>query len=540
MLKFGFQIPSASTVLLGSPIDWQYPTVSNNDSCLSSKGRACRFSSGKCLGGSTSINYMLYTRGNRQDFEYDVPGWTWEDLMPYFLRYEGVKDLDKLPRSSRPYHNTSGIVKVGLFDDPQNPWHSRIYRGYRELNFPANRDVNGVSQIGVTLTYGYVQEGERMSTARAYLASDNVKSRLHVATHTLCTGVIIDENNTARGITVLLDGSDELLKLFAVKEVILSAGTIGSSQIMMLSGIGHADHLREMNIPVRADLPVGDNLSDHVLPMIVALVDGGVQVTKVLKNFVEKAAHIMKYFLARNGPLASNGLTDINAFANTRCYDRRRRRLRNNSAACELPNVQVIHAYIDRSIIPVARAVMQRATALDDSIIDQLAAANINHSFMILSPILLTPHSRGSIRLASKDPRKPPAIFPNFLSDKRDVDELLRFVEMIRHLLDTRPFREQNATMLKLHFPGCKQYRRGREAAYWRCYVRHMTYSVFHAVGTCSLGAVVDEELRVKGVRRLRVADLSVLPRPPRGNTEAIAIAVGERVVDFIKRSRRS
>lgn len=337
-----FQIPSAAMAQLGSAVDWQYPTIPNNVSCLASRGRACRFSRGKCLGGSTSINYMLHTRGNRQDFDYDIPGWTWEKLKPYFLRYEGLQILNQLPRSSRPYHNTSGILKSEFFDDPQNVWQSRLLKGYKQLRFPRNRDVNGVSQIGISRVYGYVYEGERMSTAKAYLGRNDGQSKPKVATNTLCTGVIIDNNKITRGITVLPKGALVPLKLFATKEVILSAGTIGTPQILMLSGIGPANHLKEMGIQVRANLPVGDNMSDHVLPLIVILVDGGVKPLSDVGNLLGTISDLPKYFIGNDGPLASNGLTDINAFANSRCYNRTLGRLKNSSSACELPTLQVL------------------------------------------------------------------------------------------------------------------------------------------------------------------------------------------------------
>lgn len=178
----------------------------------------------------------------------------------------------------------------------------------------------------------------------------------------------------------------------------------------------------------------------------------------------------------------------------------------------------------------------QQAVNLDDATVDQLAAANKNKAFIIVSPIVLAPYSRGTIRLASTDPSNAPAIFANYLSDKRDVDEMLRSIKIIQHLVQTPAFREHNATILRLQFPGCPK----KGDAYWRCYVRHMTYAVFHAVGTCSLDRVVDAELGVKNISGLRIADISVLPSIPRGNTEAAAIAVGEKVVDLLTKTSQS
>lgn len=522
--------------LLGSEIDWQYKTNPNNISCLSSEGQQCRFSRGKCLGGSTSINYMLYTRGNRRDFDdITVPGWTWDDLKPYFLKYEGLQDLDLLPTSSIPYHNTTGTMRVGFFDNSQNPWHSRLIKSFKSLGFPENPDVNAESQIGISQLVGYVYDGKRMSTARGYLAREDVKNTLKVAKHTRCTGVIIDKTNIARGVTVV----QGLLKvnIYARKEVILSAGAIGTPQILMLSGIGPADHLQSMGIGVKVNLPhVGANMTDHVLPLILALVEKDKSIIDNLAGLATRTEQALQLLLAHSGPLTSIGLTDVSAFVNSHCYDFERRTLLNESldgSDCELPNLQIIHAYIDRNLVPLIKPVFKQTTNFKTDIVEQISKANKDYAIIVISPVLLYPYSVGHVRLASSDPLAHPAIFPNYLDDERDVDNILRSIGIVEHMIEAPPFNKRNASILHLDLPGCPRVGEDR-ASYWRCYIRHMTFAVYHAVGTTALGGVLDEQLRVRGVGRLRVADLGVLPRVPRGNTAAVAIAIGERVADFV------
>lgn len=523
------QIPMASMGLLGSQDDWQYPTVPNGVSCLSSEGKYCRFSRGRALGGSTSINYMLYVRGNPADYEYDIPNWSWKNLRPYFLRYEGLQAM--LPPSSAPYHNTSGVMKIEFFDDPKNEWHSRSVKGYKELKFPFNIDVNAESQIGVSRLLGYTFNGERMSTARAYLFRDDVKKVLKVTKGTRCTGVIIDGDNVARGVSVAREVTGTKINLFARKEVILSAGAIGTPQILMLSGVGPADHLQSLGIPVRADLPVGDELSDHVLPLIFMKVDRDIlETTQALARAPIQAA---QYAATQDGPFASNSITDISIFLNTYCYDNYTRTLRNDSPKCELPTTQIIHVYLERGILALGRVIFKKSIGLNDEVLQQLTAENAKSAILIISPVVLQPASRGNVRLASADPLAYPAIFPNFLSDVRDVDEMIRGITILEHLAETKAFRQRGARLLHLEVDGCPPYKAGAEA-YWRCYVRHLTFSVFHATGTAALGRVLDTRLRVHGVSRLRVADLSVLRRTPRGNTAAVAIALGERLADFL------
>lgn len=524
--------------LMGSDLDWKYQTISNNMSCLSSIGQQCRFSRGKCLGGSTSINYMLYTRGNRKkDFNnIKTPGWTFKDLMPYFLRYEGLQDLNKLPPTSKFYHNTTGLLRIEFFSDPLNPFYLKLVEAFRSLNFPYNPDVNADSQIGVTKVIGYVYEGERMSTARGYLAREDVKEKLKVAKNTMCTGVIIDKDNFTRGVTVVQSAQN--FNLYSKKEVVLSAGAIGTPQILMLSGIGNADHLISMGIPAKADLPVGDAMTDHVLPLLLLRVNRAKDkgISDKLLLLASKIEQLPKLLVARQGALSSNGLTDINIFANTHCYDFEERKLlkvSSDGSDCGVPNLQIINSFIERNLLPLVKPLFKQATGFDDNVIEQLSEANKNSAFIVMSPVLLNPRSSGTVRLSNKDPLAPPAIYPNFLANERDLDDMVRSIRIVEQIAETRIFRWYNASLLRLDLPSCPSYEID-ENKYWRCYVRHMTYAVFHSAGTAPLGTVLDARLRVLNIKNLRVADLSVLPEVPHGNTEAVTIAIGERVVDFL------
>ncbi|XP_038220578.1 glucose dehydrogenase [FAD, quinone]-like [Zerene cesonia] len=144
------RVPGSGSTLIGTTYDYDYGTQPNNMSCLSSRGASCRFARGRVVGGSTAINLMMYTRGSPRNYDYQLAGWTWDDLKPYFLRYEGLRDLHLLPASSLPYHNTSGVIPIGYFQESSNPWQERIIKGFNSLNVPFNADVNAESQIGVS------------------------------------------------------------------------------------------------------------------------------------------------------------------------------------------------------------------------------------------------------------------------------------------------------------------------------------------------------------------------------------------------------
>lgn len=396
---------------------------------------------------------MIHTRGNPRDFnDLNIPGWTWEDLEPYFLRYEGLQDLSKLPASSVPYHNTTGPIKMEFFADSENSWHPRIIEGFESLNFPFNADVNAASQIGVTQVIGYVYDNVRMGTARAYLSRDDVKKVLKVATFTKCTGVTIGEGNIARGITVSLK-DNRTLRLYATKEVILSAGALETPKILMLSGIGHSEHLEKFNISTVADLPVGDNMTDHLIPLLFIKVDKVSGLVKNLAGALSKVTDLVEFLLLQSGPLTSNGLTDVSAFLNTECYDFEKRQLVNASSDCEVPNLQYIHAYVDRGLV-LAGPFFQQGTGLNDAVTKQLQKISIDHPLLVFSPCLLYPFSQGAVRLASADPLAPPAIDPGFLTDERDVEELVRAITIVEHLMDTPAFKQQHASIIRLQLPG--------------------------------------------------------------------------------------
>ncbi|KAI5637292.1 GMC oxidoreductase domain-containing protein [Phthorimaea operculella] len=527
-------IPMASQVLLGSTMDWQYQTIPNNKSCLSSEGEQCRFSRGKTLGGSTAINYMMYTRGNREDYNYNIPGWTWDDMEPYFMKYEGLRDLDKYPPSSRRYHNTHGTMDIGYCNDPENDLQDNIVEGLESLGFPFNEDCNGKSQIGVTRVVTYTANGERESTMRGYL--DDVKDVLKVSIETQVTGVLFDENNVANGVSVVHNLTGKHFNVRASRGVVLSAGTIGTPQLLMLSGIGPAEHLEEHDIPVRVDLPVGENMKDHVLPTVFIQVK-----SKLLKDYIDLSASAVRYGVNRHGPLGSIGLTDTTAFANTLCYDFDARKLNKTDPECEFPTLQLINAYVPRGAIPLAAPVFQRSTLFNDNVIDQISKVSAEYGIIVVNPIVLAPKSHGWVRLNSADPLDSPAIYPNYLDEDDDVEEMLRSITILEHLVETPAYQDVGAKIVHLSLPGCPEYDASNSEAYWECYVRHLTFSVYHATGTCSLGSVLDADMAVRGVQGLHVADLSALPRIPRGNTAAAAIALGERLSDILinKKSNR-
>jgi choline dehydrogenase len=477
--------PAALNRLFQTSYDWNYSTVPQHRA----GSRTVYWPRGKTLGGSSSINAMIYIRGNRHDFrtwktEHGCTGWGYEDLMPYFRRAENNS------RGASPYHGAGGPLTVS---DPT--YKSRACEAFiqaaQEQGAKANDDFNGPRQDGVGWYQTTIRNGQRCSAATAYLHPAMTRSNLTVHTDALATKVIF-ENNRAIGVGYLHHGEPKTEHANA--EVILSGGAVNSPQLLMLSGIGPAEHLIEMGIDVVADSRgVGQNLSDHpVLPVIWS--------TPKIRGLWEKAdtKNLLRWQLTHRGPLTSN-IAESGGFAHS-------------EPGLPAPDLQlhVLPApYTNQGLDDPA----QRAMTVLVGLVDVA--------------------SRGRIKLRSADPRHRPAIDPGYLSDERDSRALAAGLKMAREFVTARPMAEICAGELA---PGPHV----RSDAELLQYVRNSVVTIYHPVGTCSMGGesrwntVVDPELRVRGVQGLRVVDASVMPVVPRGNTNAPTIAIAERAADLI------
>jgi choline dehydrogenase-like flavoprotein len=477
--------PAALNRLFQTQYDWNYATVPQHRAA----GRSIYWPRGKVLGGSSSINAMIYIRGNRHDFqtwrdEHGCMGWGYQDLMPYFRRAEDNS------RGLSAYHGTGGPLTV---TDPRykSPACEAFIAAAQEQGAKANNDFNGPYQDGVGWYQLTQRNGRRCSAATAYLHPAMSRQNLTVCTGALVTKVII-EGGRAVGVDYLDHGEPQTAR--ANEEVILSGGAVNSPQLLMLSGIGPADHLVELGIDVVSESRgVGVNLSDHpVLPVIWS--------TPRTRGLWEKGSHanLLRWQLTHRGPLASN-VAESGGFAHS-------------GPGLPAPDLQlhVLPApYTNQGLDDPA----QRAMSVLVGLVDVA--------------------SRGRIRLRSADPRHRPAIDPGYLSDDRDSRALAAGLKMAREFVTARPMAAICGGELA---PGAHV----RSDAELLAYVRASVVTLYHPVGTCAMGgdsrwnSVVDPELRVRGVTGLRVVDASVMPTVPRGNTNAPTIAIAERAADLI------
>jgi choline dehydrogenase len=484
-------IPAALNLLFQSTYDWNYQTVPQERAA----GRSIYWPRGRTLGGSSSINAMIYIRGNRYDYntwrdEYGCEGWGYADLMPYFLRAEGNS------RGASAYHGAAGPLSV---TDPRykSPLASAFVDAAGQAGLAANDDFNGSRQDGAGFYQVTQRRGRRWSAADAYLhpaAAD--RPNLTIQTDALVTGIAMSGGH-AVGVHYLLRGVLETVH--AEAEVILAGGVIGSAQLLMLSGIGPADHLRSHDIAVIVDSPgVGANLSDH--PAVTAMWH-----TPKSRALWEQAGrrNLARWQLMHSGPMTTN-VAESGGFSRS-------------DPELPAPDIQW-HA------LP---APYQNGGLTDPAI-----------RALSLLIALVAVRSRGQIRLRSTDPRHKPVIDPAYHSDGADIEPLVTGIQMAREFASARPMSKICKSELA---PGDDV----RSDAEIRDFVRHNLTTACDPVGTCAMGggsrvaasrltSVVDPELRVRGVEGLRVADASVMPTVPRGNTSAPTIAIAERAADLI------
>lgn len=457
-------------------------------------GRQLYTPRGKTLGGSSSINAMVYIRGHQQDYDdwaaAGNPGWSWQDVLPLFLAHEHNERL------TDAYHGQGGPLNVSAVAEP-NPLTALFIKAGEELGFPVNPDFNGATQGGVGLFQVTQKNGRRWSAAKAFLTPVRERANLTVLTHALVRRVVI-ENGIAVGVEFEPAGaSGERRRLHATREVILCGGAINSPQLLMLSGIGDQDDLSSHGIGCHHHLPgVGRNLQDH-LDMTIIIREKTRHSIGVSPLFLPRLFRdLFRYWTTRKGFLASNA-AEAGAFLSV-------------NGDLQRPDIQL-------HFIPAL---------LRDH------GRKLTPGFgCTIHVCQLRPKSRGSIRLASADPRIAPHIDPGYLSNTEDMDTLLKGVKLTRQFFHTAAFSTAYAGD---DSPRSDQ----QDDDALREDIRQRAETIYHPVGTCRMGndalAVVDSQLRVHGIGRLRVADASIMPTLIGGNTNAPCMMIGEQAARYI------
>jgi choline dehydrogenase-like flavoprotein len=482
------KIPAAFAKQFHTKLDWDFSTEPEPHV----DGRSLYVPRGKSLGGSSSMNAMLYVRGRPLDYDLweaqGAEGWGWRTVQPYFLKSED--DV----RGASEFHGAGGPLRVSNQRSPRAAVDRRLIAASEAAGIPRSLDYNGPEQDGVAMFQVNQRDGRRWSAADAFLRPALKRPNLKVMTRTRVLRVEF-EGDRAVGVRVAREsGRGGERSIRAGREVILSAGAIQSPQLLLLSGIGSADDLRAVGVEARHNLPgVGRNLQDH--PFVTLIWEVSEQNTLY---GADKPKPLAEWVLRRTGPLTST-VAEVVAFVRTR------------------PGLQAADVQFHMG-----------AAYYEDH-----GAETYDGHCAVIAPVLVSPQARGQVWLRSADPTEQPRIITNSLSEPDDLRSLVDGMELAREIATQEPMREIILSELK---PGPDH----RSRTDLEADLRRRLMLIYHPVGTCRMSdagddAVVDSRLRVHGLMSLRVVDASVMPIIPGGNTNAPTIMIAERAADLIR-----
>jgi choline dehydrogenase len=486
------RVPALNIAAVQNPaFDWCYRTEPDP----SRGGRVDHWAAGKVLGGGSAINGMMFIRGHRHDYdawaaEHGCAGWDYASVLPYFKR------LETSSRGASAWRGGEGPLSVDEVRI-EHPLTTAWMAAARNAGVPLSHDLNGESAEGVDRVQVSQRKGWRASTSAEYLwPVQGKRANLAIQLNAFVRRVVV-ENGRATGVEYEQGGERKIVK--ARRGVVGSAGAMGSPKLLMLSGIGPGDHLRELGIPVHADLPgVGGNLQDHVGTHHAVAVDQRTMNSD--RNPLRMMLHAANFFLRGRGPM-STPIGHAQAFVSTRP----------NQPA---PNLQLIMAPLAFELDDAGKIKL-----CDEPAISQMVAVN-------------RPRSRGRITLRAADPQAAPVIRHALLGDDDDLEQLAEGLALARRIAQQVPL-APHVKHERAPFPELKTHEELRDFA------RAASMCMYHPAGTCRMGtdanAVVDPQLRVRGVQGLWVADASVIPALPAGNINATVVMIGEKAADHVK-----
>ncbi|XP_029680543.1 glucose dehydrogenase [FAD, quinone]-like [Formica exsecta] len=518
------QIPILVGYFQLTDYNWGYKVEPQKNACLGMINHQCSWPRGKALGGTSTLYYMIHTRGNKLDYDKWASlgnvGWSYADVLPYFKKSERF-NVPGIKNSS--YHNENGYLCV-----EHVPYHTKLAMTYleagRELGYEIV-DYNGQDQIGFSYLQVNMDHGTRCSAAKAYLQLN--RPNLEIITGARVTKVLINADKRVYGVEYVKNNVWKTVS--CSKEVLLSAGTIDSAKLLMLSGIGPRDHLEKLNIPVIQDSKVGYNMYEHIGFLGLTFMVN--QSVSLLQNKLINPSVLLEYVLHKEGIMTVPGGAEALAF------------IRTKYAPDEKPDVELL--FISGSLHSDNGQVLKKSLSLSDNLYNTVFKPIENQEAWSIWPIVQYPRSVGRLTLQSKDPFEPPKMDPNFFSHPADIEIILEGIKHALNISKTEAFQAYGSRLHDIKIPGCESFDFASDD-YWRCAIKHLPSMMNHEIGTAKMGpktdvyAVVDPQLKVYGVKGLRVVDAAIMPTIPSGHTNAAIIMIGEKAADMIKETWKS
>ncbi|KAM7347183.1 glucose dehydrogenase [FAD, quinone]-like [Cochliomyia hominivorax] len=500
---------------------YAYYTEPNECSCKAFENNRCHWPRGKFIGGTGGINGMLYVRGNRFDYDRWLKegsiGWGFEDVWPYFQ-----KSVTPVGTKTHP----QGYVTLNEFPHFDEDIFSMIFQGSSELGIPRVEEFGEGSYIGYSHVKGTIENGLRISTGKGHLGRVSQRPNLKVIKNAQVTKLEFDKSGKMVKSIEFILRQEHKLKVEVKREAIVSAGTIDSPKLLMLSGVGPEYKLKPLNIPVIKNLPIGENLQDHVLIQLYLRLPANPPDQKQLLDA------IYQYLIHKTGPLTSHGTASLTGFINT-----------DPTSNSPYPDIEM-HHFIQRRGDFLALDLFLNGFKTKPEFKSFLRENIANYDILAMFVVLAHPKSLGDLTLKSTSPQDPPIINANYLTHPEDAEVLLQAMKYIMNLVQTQAFREKQVEILQIPIKECDRFE-FKSDEYWRCYFTYFSSSCYHHVGTVKMGdehdkrSCVDPRLKVKGVQNLRVIDASIMPHVPSGNTNGPTIMIAEKAADLVKEDWR-
>ncbi|XP_014249358.1 glucose dehydrogenase [FAD, quinone]-like [Cimex lectularius] len=517
--------PAFSTYMLFSEYNWKYKAQRRKGVCRSMIDGRCTWPSGKGIGGATIINGMIFTRGNRRDFdrweEAGNPGWGWEGVFPYFKRLEDMQ-IPELRDSDQ--HGTDGPVTI-TYTNYKTKLSEKFLKGGVQSGYNLTDYNSEGHHIGFSRIQSTIRNGKRCSASKAYLAPVSKRPNLHISQKSLVTKVIIDPiTKLAIGVEFVKKGKKRFVR--AKREVILSAGSFNTPKLLMLSGVGPEEHLVQKGIPVIAHLPVGENLQEHIGTTSLAFIANKGVVPDIGKEILSLPITMWNWERTGQTILSFAGCEALAYLKSS------------YAESGDFPDIELVQ--ISTSYASDDGANLRKTFDVKDDVYNSVykeIEPNATFSIWVMG---MYPLSKGSVKLDSKNPFKPPLIYNNFMNDTRDLNVVVQGIKAAVALTKTPAMRSIGAKLHDKKLPNCKHLLFGSDD-YWACFVRDLTSQFHHQCGTCKMGpptdpsAVVNSRLKVYGVSGLRVVDASIMPTITGGHTMAPSYMIGEKAADIIK-----